>query len=109
VFLVIGSEPSFDLALGCGFADSSEDMFDPLLLAVRVEVGFAFSYAPELASMIRQNLPRLAIFTDSLVEEGDHVLCCSFFEYLGGCDVAAVVVKDGDEPSRAHDLEVALP
>ena len=37
MFLVVGSEPSFNLALRCGFADSSEDMFDPMLLAVCVE------------------------------------------------------------------------
>ncbi len=37
VFLVVGSEPSFNLALGCGFADSSENMFDALLFAVCVE------------------------------------------------------------------------
>ena len=48
VFQVVGSEPSFNLALRGGFADSSEDMLDPLLLAVRVEVGFSSAYAPEL-------------------------------------------------------------
>jgi len=37
VFLVVGSEPAFDLALRGGFADSSEDVLDVLLLAVRVE------------------------------------------------------------------------
>jgi len=37
VFLVVGSEPSFNLALRCGFTDASEDMLDPMLLAVGVE------------------------------------------------------------------------
>jgi len=37
MFQVVGSEPSFNLALRCGFADSSENMFDPMLLAVCVE------------------------------------------------------------------------
>ena len=37
VFLVVGSEPSFNLPLRCWPADSSEDMFDPFLVAVSVE------------------------------------------------------------------------
>ena len=37
VFLVVGSEPAFDLALRRRLADSSEDVLDVLLLAVRVE------------------------------------------------------------------------
>ncbi len=49
VFLVVGSEPSFSLSHGCGFADSSEDMFDSIVYAVYLEAGFAFSYTPELA------------------------------------------------------------
>ena len=48
MFLVVGSEPSFNLALDCGFADSAEDVFNVLLLAVCVEAGFASSYALEL-------------------------------------------------------------
>lgn len=48
MFLVVGSELSFDFALCCGFADSSEDVFDVLLLAVCVEGGFSSAYAPEL-------------------------------------------------------------
>ena len=92
MFLVVGSEPSFDLALRCGFADSAEDMFDPLLLAVGVEAGFAFADAPELAAMICEDLSGFAVFMDSLVEEADHVLRCAFFEYLGGGDISAVVV-----------------
>jgi len=37
VFLVVGSEPAFDLSERCGFADSSEDMLDPAALTVCVE------------------------------------------------------------------------
>jgi len=48
MFLVVGSEPSFNLTLRCGFADSSEDMFDAGVLAVEFEAGFSFPYAPEL-------------------------------------------------------------
>jgi len=48
VFLVVGSEPSFNLALRRRFPNSSEDVFDVMLLAVCVETGFSFSYAPEL-------------------------------------------------------------
>ena len=38
VFLVVGSEPSFNLALRGGFADSSEKMSYRVGLTVRVEV-----------------------------------------------------------------------
>jgi hypothetical protein len=89
---VVGSEPSFNLALRGGFADSSKGMLDPLLLAVRIEVGFAFPYAPELAAMICEDLSRFVVFVDSLVEEADHVLGGSFIEYLTACYEAAVVV-----------------
>jgi hypothetical protein len=37
VFQVVGSEPSLDLAQCCGFADSTEDMLDLVLLAVGLE------------------------------------------------------------------------
>ena len=46
MFKVVGSEPSFNLALRGGLADAAEDMFDPLLLAVCVERGFASADAP---------------------------------------------------------------
>ena len=92
VFFVVGSEPSFDFALGCGFADAAEDVFDSFLVTVRVEGGFASADAPELAAMIRQYLLGLVVFMDSLVEDPDHVLRCAFFEYLGSGDISAVVV-----------------
>jgi hypothetical protein len=34
---VVGSEPSFNLTLRCGFPDSSKNMFNPMLLTVHVE------------------------------------------------------------------------
>jgi len=34
---IVGSEPSFDLALSGGFADSSKDVLDALTLTVRGE------------------------------------------------------------------------
>jgi hypothetical protein len=37
MFLAVGSEPPFNIAMCCGFADFSAQMFDPVLLAVRVE------------------------------------------------------------------------
>lgn len=37
VFLVVGSEPSFDLSERCGLADAAENVLDPLVLAVGVE------------------------------------------------------------------------
>ena len=37
MFLVVCSEPSFNLTLCCGFADSAEDMFDPFGCTVCVE------------------------------------------------------------------------
>jgi hypothetical protein len=38
VFLVVGSEPPFNLPLRRVFPDAPEIMFDPMLLAVSVEV-----------------------------------------------------------------------
>ena len=37
MLLVVGSEPAFNLTECRGFADSAEDMLDPMLLAVCVE------------------------------------------------------------------------
>jgi len=38
VFDVVGSEPSFNLALRCEFAYASENMFDPMLFRLRVMI-----------------------------------------------------------------------
>jgi hypothetical protein len=64
---VVGSEPSFNLSKRCGLADAGEDMFDPLVLAVPVEAGFSSAYAPELRSVIGEDLSWLRVFTDRLI------------------------------------------
>ena len=64
VFLVVGSEPSFDLSECCGFADSAEDVFDLLLVTVCVERGFSSSYAPELAAMVGEDFSWFRVFVD---------------------------------------------
>jgi len=48
VFEVVGAEPTFNLPLRRRFADASENMLDPLLLAVLVEAGFSSPDTPEL-------------------------------------------------------------
>ena len=84
VFLVVGSEPAFDLTLGCGFADSSEDMFDAVPLAVGIKPRLAFPYAPELAAVVGEDLSGLSVLMYCLVEEPDDVLCGSFIEEFRG-------------------------
>jgi hypothetical protein len=104
MFQVVGSEPSFNLTLRCGFTDSSKDMVDPTLLAVGVEHGFSFPYAPELAAVICEYLSGLRVFMNSLVEEVDHVLRGSFIEYSAAGHEAAVVVEDSYQPFWAYKL-----
>ena len=68
VFLVVGSESTFDLS-ECGwFADASEDMLDLDAFTVCVEAGFASAYAPELRPMICEDLSWFRVFMNSLVK-----------------------------------------
>jgi len=92
MFEIVGPEPTFDLSECRRLADAAEDMLDPLPLAVDIEEGFTSSYAPELRSMVGEDLSWLRVFVDGSVEEPDDVLCGAVFEYLAACDVAAVVV-----------------
>ena len=68
MFKVVGSEPSFDLSLRCGFSDASENMFDSMLQAVLVEGGFSSPHTPELTAMIRQCLSGFTVFMDGSIE-----------------------------------------
>jgi len=68
MFKVVGSEPSFNLTKRCRLADAAEDMFDPLLLAVCVERGFASADAPELAAMIGEDLSGFRVFVNGSVQ-----------------------------------------
>ena len=106
---VVCSEPAFDLALRCGFADASEDMFDLLLLAVGVERGLASADAPELAAVIGEDLSWLRVFVDGSVEEPDDVLGGAFVEAFAAGHVAAVIVEDTHQPSWRIKLQIALP
>ncbi len=89
---VVGSEPSFDLAERGGFADAAEDMLDPLLMAVHVERGLASAHAPELASVVGEDLSWLRVFVDCSVEQPDHVLRGALAEVFGCGYESGVVV-----------------
>ena len=68
MFLVVGSEPSFDLAEGGWFADSSQDMFDSSGFTIHIEAGFSSANAVELATVICEDLSWLRILVDGFVE-----------------------------------------
>ncbi len=68
MLLVIGPEPSFNLALRGGFTDAPEDVSDALLFTVRVEAGFASSNIPELGPVVGEDLSRLMVFLDGSVQ-----------------------------------------
>ena len=68
MFEIVCSKPSFNLSLRRGFSDASENMFDPVPVAVIVETGFSSPHTPELRSMIGEDLSGLDVFVDCLVE-----------------------------------------
>ena len=109
VFLVVGSEPSFNLPLRRRFPDPSHNVFDPLLSTVLVEARLTPPNTPEYAPMIRQGLPGLAVFMDGSIEQPDHVLRGGFIEVFATGYEPAVVVEDGYEPSWRIKLQVTLP
>ena len=80
VFLVVGSEPSFNLALRGGFTNSSKDMFDAVSFAVGIKPRLASPYALELAAVIGEDLPGLSVLMYRPVKEPDDVLRDSFIE-----------------------------
>ena len=68
MFEVVCEEPAFDLSERRRLADAAEDMLDPLPLIVCVERGLASADAPELASVVGEDLSRPRVFVDRPIQ-----------------------------------------